>query len=248
MRTDCLSLSAVLVVAAGILSTQIGCGSGESGAPAASMEQPGEKPAEQARSAETGVADPVQIVASDASTETPASLLKENLHPEVIINTDAGDIRVQLDAEKAPLTVASFLANCVQDGFYTGTIFHYVEQGYMIVGGGYTADLQEKRIWARLKSEADNGLKNERGTLAMIRQPDDIDSAASQFFINLTDNPQLDHQADAAPEDFGYCVFGRVVEGMDVVEKIAKTPVTDKEQFSKTPVEPIAIRAVDLVR
>lgn len=249
MRTDRVSISVILLIAVVAVLTQAGCGSGDGEAPAASLDSPTPAAANASTSGDArSVQDPVQIVASDVSTETPATLPKANMHPEVVISTDAGEIRVRLDSEKAPLTTANFLSNYVYRDFYPGTIFHYVEKDFMVAAGGYTADLKPKETRAYLKSEADNGLTNKRGTIAMTRLPDHIDSATSQFFINLADNPELDHKDDATPEEAGYCVFGEIVEGMDVAEKIAEVPVTDKEAFHNTPVEPIAIRSIKLVR
>ncbi len=249
MRMDRVSIIASLLVAGAAILTQAGCGSGEGDVPAASLDSTTSGDSEASTSGDLRtVRDPVQVVASDASTETPATLPQANMHLEVVISTDAGEIRVRLDSEKSPLTTENFLSNYVYRGFYPGTIFHYVEKGDMVIAGGYTADLQAKETRAFLKSEADNGLKNKRGTIAMIRLPEHADSATSQFFINLADNPELDHKDDAEPEEFGYCVFGEVVEGMDIAEKIAEAPVTDKGAFHNTPVEPVAIRSIELVR
>lgn len=137
-------------------------------------------------------------------------------NPVVIIKTNKGDIKVELDKENAPISTENFLAY-VEDGYYDGTIFHRVINGFMVQGGGFMADGQQKPTKAPIKNEADNGLKNERGTLAMARTQD-INSATSQFFINQVDNSFLDH----GRRDFGYAVFGKVVEGMDVVDEIAK--------------------------
>lgn len=132
----------------------------------------------------------------------------------VVLNTSLGDITVELDAEKAPITVKNFL-DYVNAGFYDGTIFHRVIRGFMIQGGGMTPDMQQKATQDPIRNEADNGLKNLRGTLAMARTQAK-DSATAQFFINLVDNAFLDHN----DRDFGYAVFGKVVQGMDVLDKI----------------------------
>ena len=132
----------------------------------------------------------------------------------VVIKTTKGDIKVELDKEKAPITVDNFMAY-VEDGYYNGTIFHRVIKNFMIQGGGITKDMQPKPANAPIKNEADNGLKNDRGTIAMARTGV-VDSATSQFFINTVDNGFLNHGA----RDFGYAVFGRVIDGMDVVEAI----------------------------
>ena len=136
-------------------------------------------------------------------------------NPVVIIKTNKGDIKIELDKENAPISTENFLAY-VQDGYYDGTIFHRVINGFMVQGGGFMADGQQKPTKAPIKNEADNGLKNERGTLAMARTQD-INSATSQFFINQVDNAFLDN----GRRDFGYAVFGKVVDGMDIVDAIA---------------------------
>ncbi len=137
--------------------------------------------------------------------------------PQVLIETSKGNITVRLHADKAPISTKNFL-QYVQDGYYDGTIFHRVIPGFMVQGGGFLPGLKQKP-GARppIKNEADNGLKNKRGTLAMARTPQK-DSATSQFFINLVDNTFLDNN----PRDFGYAVFGEVVSGMEVVDAIAK--------------------------
>ncbi len=137
----------------------------------------------------------------------------------VLLETSRGEIKLELDDQRAPETVKNFLTYA-EAGFYDGTIFHRVVADFMIQGGGYTADLQAKPTLAPIRNEAGNGLKNRRGTIAMARTPM-IDSATSQFFINLRDNDFLDHRGND-PESFGYAVFGRVVAGMDVVDSIGK--------------------------
>ncbi len=136
-------------------------------------------------------------------------------NPVVILKTSKGDIKIELDKENAPISVDNFLAY-VEDGFYNGTIFHRVIKNFMVQGGGFTTDMQQKPTNAQIKNEADNGLKNERGTIAMARTGV-VDSATSQFFINHADNTFLDHGI----KDYGYAVFGKVVDGMDVVDAIA---------------------------
>jgi cyclophilin family peptidyl-prolyl cis-trans isomerase len=225
-----------------------GCGGGDSETPAASLSSPVESTPTDTSEDSLGVPDPVQVVAGGASTETPAQPVKANVHPEVVISTEFGKIRVRLDAEKAPLTTENFLSNYVERGFYSGTVFHCVDKDSMIVGGGYGPDLKGRETRAYLKNEANNGLKNERGTIAMTRWPTHIDTATSQFYINLVNNPSLDHKDRESAENFGYCVFGEVVDGMDVVDKIAEVPVTDKGDFPKTPVEPVIIQSIELVR
>ena len=140
-------------------------------------------------------------------------------NPTVLLETSSGDILVELFADKAPQTVANFL-KYVDDGFYTNTIFHRVIPSFMIQGGGMGARMDEKPTREPVTNEADNGLKNDRGTLAMARTRDPH-SATAQFFINLVDNDFLNHSSPT-PDGWGYCVFGKVVEGIENVDKIAK--------------------------
>jgi len=153
----------------------------------------------------------------------------------VVMETSKGTITLELYPEQAPVTVENFL-QYVDDGHLDGTIFHRVIPGFVIQGGGFTADMQQKPTRDPIKNEADNGLKNERGTLSMARTSD-INSATSQFFINLADNAFLDHGS----RDFGYAVFARVVEGMDVVDAIAQTPTGNKGGHQDVPLEPISV-------
>jgi cyclophilin family peptidyl-prolyl cis-trans isomerase len=156
----------------------------------------------------------------------------------VTIDTNHGLIRVRLLPDKAPLTVANFL-RYVDDGFYKDLIFHRVIPNFVIQGGGFDAQMAEKRGRAPVRNEASNGLKNQRGTLAMARTVDP-DSGTSQFYINLKDHPVL----DGTQERPGYCVFGQVIEGMDVVDRIAQVPTGQKGVLSDVPQQPILIRAI----
>lgn len=160
-------------------------------------------------------------------------------HPVVVLRTSAGEIHVKLNAQKAPSTVQNFL-NYVDNGQYDQTIFHQVESGYVILGGSYTPEMTEREGRYPIVNEANNGMKNVRGTIAMARNLEVIDSSTCQFFINLADNPQLDHNGES-PKDYGFCVFGEVVAGLDVIDRIAQTQVRDTENFQKLPVKPIVI-------
>lgn len=151
----------------------------------------------------------------------------------VIFSTSQGDITIELFSEEAPVTVKNFL-DYVDAKFYDGTIFHRVIPGFMIQGGGFTDDMNQKPTRAPIENEADNGVKNARGTLSMARTSD-IHSATSQFFINLKDNAFLDHGA----RDFGYAVFGRVAEGMDVVDRIAGVKTGNRGPHSDVPMETV---------
>ena len=148
-------------------------------------------------------------------------------NPKVTIKTNLGEFEVELDAGKAPLSTANFL-QYVKDQHYHGTVFHRVIPGFMVQGGGFDKSFNQKPTRDSVKNEADNGMKNLRGTLAMARTTV-VDSATSQFFVNLKDNSFLDH----GDRDFGYAVFGKVTGGMDVVDKIAETPTGSKGSFAK---------------
>ena len=164
-------------------------------------------------------------------------------NPVVLLETTSGDILVELYPDKAPETVANFL-KYVDDGFYNNTIFHRVIPGFMIQGGGLTARMQQKDTSAPIKNEADNGLKNDRGTIAMARTMDPH-SATAQFFINLVDNDFLNFQAPSG-NGWGYCVFGRVTEGMDVVDKIAKVKTTTVGMYQDVPSDLVVITGASL--
>ena len=155
---------------------------------------------------------------------------------------------MRLDAEKAPLTVENF-RNYVARGHYDLTIFHQVIKGppQIVLGGGYTADLKEKTPLTPIRNEAHNGLKNHRGTIAMARRANDEDSATCQFFINIADNDALNFKS-RTHEGYGYCVFGEVTEGMDVLDRIAKAPVHDSDKFVNLPVETVVIKSIRQVK
>lgn len=162
----------------------------------------------------------------------------------ILMKTNRGEIHLELDAEKAPATVENFLAY-VESGHYDGTIFHRVIEGFMIQGGGFDASMNQKSMRAPIKNEADNRVPNNRGTIAMARTSDPH-SATAQFFINVNDNTFLNHTAPT-PQGWGYCVFGRVVEGMDVVDEIQRVSTGRRGAFSDVPVEPVTILSVRIV-
>ena len=163
-------------------------------------------------------------------------------NPTVLISTSLGDITVELYNDRAPVSVQNFL-QYVNDGFYPGTIFHRVISGFMIQGGGFTADMVEKPTRPPIRNEATNGLTNVRGTLAMART-EALRSATAQFFINVADNrPKLDHHG-FSPEDFGYAVFGRVLSGLEVCDRIAAVKTRTSGPHEDVPVEPVVIKAV----
>jgi cyclophilin family peptidyl-prolyl cis-trans isomerase len=181
---------------------------------------------------------------SDVTSSVPQRR-QLNLHPVVQVRTSAGEFTVQLDAEHAPLTVDNFLAY-VGAGQYNGTIFHQAYDSFILLGGGYDSNFTQRPTQPPVRNEAHNGLKNSRGTIAMARQLDSIDSATCQFFINMADNASLDF-VGTEPDQYGYCVFGKVTKGMDVVDQIAKGEVHNTAQFENVPVQPVVIESIHYV-
>jgi len=166
--------------------------------------------------------------------------------PTVEMTTSLGKVTLELFPDKAPKTVEMFLYNA-KHGFYEATIFHRVIDGFMIQGGGFNSSMEEKKTRTpALQNEANNGLKNERGTLAMARTQDPH-SARVQFFINLKDNDFLNHRSAADGRTWGYAVFGKVVQGMDVVDKIAKVPTGNAGYYENVPVTPVVIQSVKII-
>jgi len=174
---------------------------------------------------------------SNEMSEDDKAVENKGGNPMVIIKTSKGDIKVELDKENAPISTDNFLAY-VQDSYYDGTVFHRVINNFMVQGGGFTADGQQKPAKAPIKNEADNGLNNDRGTIAMARTQD-VNSATSQFYINHVDNAFLNH----GKRDFGYAVFGKVVDGMDVVDEIAAVQTGPGD----VPNEQVVIESVTIV-
>jgi cyclophilin family peptidyl-prolyl cis-trans isomerase len=166
-------------------------------------------------------------------------LAKDN--PNVEMETSLGTIVLELYPEAAPETVKNFL-DYVDSGFYAGTIFHRVIRDFMIQGGGFTKDMRKKKTRPPIKNEAHNRLRNLRGTIAMARTRE-LHSATAQFFINVQDNRSLDHRSNSTAE-YGYAVFGRVISGMDVVDKIRKVKTTSKKRYNDVPEEPVVIQSV----
>jgi cyclophilin family peptidyl-prolyl cis-trans isomerase len=178
-------------------------------------------------------------VALLAPVQAPAPPQPAPGNPVAVISTSLGDITVELFKAQAPVSVENFL-KYASDKFYEGTIFHRIVRGFVIQGGGLTADMKMKPTRDPIQNEATNGLKNLRGTLSMARTQA-LRSATSQFYVNLVDNPGLDHKG-LTPSEFGYAVFGRVLSGMDVVDRIAAVPTNT----SDVPVEPVLIKSVTL--
>jgi cyclophilin family peptidyl-prolyl cis-trans isomerase len=162
--------------------------------------------------------------------------------PRVEIRTSLGEMLIELDADKAPVTVGNFL-NYVKEDHYNGTVFHRIIDGFMIQGGGFTPSMEEKRTGEPIRNEAKNGLKNRRGTIAMARRADPH-SANAQFFINHRDNASLDFPGH---DGWGYAVFGRVVRGIEVLDAIAKVPTGRRGGHQDVPLEPVIIQSIGIV-
>jgi cyclophilin family peptidyl-prolyl cis-trans isomerase len=159
---------------------------------------------------------------------------------QVVMETSQGTIRIELEDDKAPITVANFLSY-VDEGFYDGTIFHRVISNFMIQGGGFEPGLDQKRTKGQIQNESANGLSNKRGTIAMARTSAPH-SATAQFFINVKDNGGLDRAQ--SQDGVGYCVFGKVVEGQDVVDKIKAVPTTTRSGYENVPTEDVVIKSI----
>jgi len=180
----------------------------------------------------------VKIVSGRGTTEAAPV---PNGPPTVRLKTSLGSITIELFPDKAPLTVANFL-EYVESGYYKGTIFHDVQRGFVAIGGGFEGDLSEKSHRPPIRNEASGDLRNTKGTVAMSRIPDVIDSATCQFFFNLTENDALD-QTDRTTPGYGYCVFAKVVQGWEVVEQIAASEVHAEEDFANLPVQTVLIES-----
>ena len=185
---------------------------------------------------------PVQVPPLQPSAETPAPAPG---NPVVVMSTSLGEMTLELFKDKAPVSVENFL-QYANEGFYNDTVFHRVRKGFMIQGGGFTPTLVEKPTRAPILNEATNGLNNVRGTLAMARRQA-LRSATSQFYINVVDNRALDHTG-FSPADYGYAVFGRVLSGMEVADRIAAVATASKGDMDDVPVEPVVIKGVRVVK
>jgi cyclophilin family peptidyl-prolyl cis-trans isomerase len=179
------------------------------------------------------------LLLQGATTAAPPQPAPGN--PVVVIETSMGTLTVELFKDQAPVSVENFL-QYVRDGFYAGTIWHRVVPGYVIQGGGYTSELAEKATRPPIQNEATNGLSNRRGTVAMARMRA-LRSATAQFYINLSNNPGLDYRG-LSPDLFGYAVFGRVLDGMDVVDKIGAVKTGTRDGMDDVPVVPVIIKSV----
>ena len=183
------------------------------------------------------LAPPLSVVAADQPVKSA--------NPSVRMTTSAGVIEIELDARNAPVTTTNFLGY-VNSGFYNGTIFHRVIPGFMVQGGGMTPGMKEKPAGAPIKNEADNGLKNLAGSIAMARTMDPH-SASAQFFINTVDNTPLNHR-DKSIQGWGYCVFGKVTKGMDVVKRIEAVQTGDAGMHQNVPLKDVVITKVEVIK
>jgi peptidyl-prolyl cis-trans isomerase B (cyclophilin B) len=187
----------------------------------------------------------LNILIAFAAFLLPSALFAQS-NPTALIRTSMGDIKVELYADKAPISVENFISYA-SAGYYDGTIFHRVIGSFMIQGGGFTPDMQKKSNAEPIQNEASNGLKNKRGTLAMARTGDPH-SATAQFFINVDNNEDLNYTGQGSSREWGYAVFGRVVSGMNVVDSIRYVPTTTRSSFSDVPTEPVTIEAVEILQ
>ncbi|MBL4743588.1 MAG: peptidyl-prolyl cis-trans isomerase [Cycloclasticus sp.] len=186
------------------------------------------------------------IVIGTLFFSTTINAMDKNHMTTIKLSTNQGDITLELDAEKAPISVANFVSY-VEDGFYDGIIFHRIIPNFMAQGGGFTSDFQQKSTKDMIENEADNGLKNDKGTIAMARTGDPH-SATGQFFINLNDNGFLNHSAKTQ-QGWGYTVFGKVTEGMDVVDKMAAIPTGSGGMFpTDVPQEEVIIIKAEVIK
>ena len=185
------------------------------------------------------------LLAATGQTATPQSNPAQTKGDAVRLETSLGDIIIELNSAKAPLTTANF-KHYVKSGFYDGTIFHRVIRDFMIQGGGFTPEMKEKRAQAAIRNEADNKLGNKKYTIAMART-NDPHSATAQFFINVKDNPFLDHKAPSG-NNWGYAVFGKVIQGMDVVDRIVKVKTGNRAGHQDVPLEPVLIIKANIVQ
>ncbi len=174
-----------------------------------------------------------------------AAAYAADANPVVVMETSLGTVKMELFAKEAPISVKNFLSY-VTSGYYNGTIFHRVIPGFMIQGGGFTAEMKMKQAKGPIKNEAGNGLKNQRGTLAMARTMM-VDSATSQFYINVVNNSFLDHR-DESPSGYGYAVFGKVIDGMDVVDKIAAVKTGMQKGFPDVPETAVVIKSIKVLK
>ena len=213
-------------------------------APLALAQAPAKPAAQPAAKAVT--TKPATTTAPANKPAAPGPAVAVSSASKAVLHTSLGDITIELNAEKAPKSVENFV-QYAKEGFYNGTVFHRVIPGFMVQGGGYAKDLQEKKTRAPIRNEANNGLSNLKYSVSLARTPDPP-SARAQFFINLVDNKRLDYTSDASPATWGYAVFGKVVKGSEIVDKIAAIPTGAAGPFSSdVPTTAVTIDKVDLL-
>jgi len=220
-----------------ILALQAGCGSNSS---------------KKTDAAAPSITAPLATAGSAVITPTSATIPQATEagapNPVVVVHSSLGDIKLELFADKAPRTVDNFLNGYAERGYYDQTIFHHVEPGQMLIAGGYSSELERKPPRAAIYNESRSTPSNRRGTIAMVREPEAPHSATADFFINLGDNAALDYQPGDEEDQLGYCVFGEVIEGMDVVERIASLDTTAKADFPKVPTPTPTILSIERLR
>jgi cyclophilin family peptidyl-prolyl cis-trans isomerase len=232
------------LLAAFVLAIFVGCGKedGSTAATGAAQERAGAPSSAGAEAASAGKFEEPAYVPQPSIYINAVGPIEK---PVIVLHTSAGDVRIELEIEKSPQTVLNFLDNYVRRGFYEQTIFHHADAKAFVVAGGFTAELAQKETTSPVYNEANNGLSNVRGTVAMSRDPNSAHSATSQFLINVVDNPDLDYQGGDADNQRGYCVFGRVIEGLEVIDQIAASPVRQEGDFERLPVDPVVIETVE---
>jgi peptidyl-prolyl cis-trans isomerase B (cyclophilin B) len=235
-----IALAALAVFAAGPLAGACAAPPPSAAAPESATDPAAAATSETSAASETAATP--ETAAAPPTTAAPEAPMTDQ--PRVQLQTSHGTIVLALDPARAPKTVASFLGY-VRDGFYDGTVFHRVIPGFMIQGGGFTSDLRQKPTGPPVENEADNGLQNRRGTIAMARTGDPH-SATAQFFVNLVDNRPLDH-TDKSRAGWGYTVFGEVVEGMDVVDRIAAVATGNAGGHQNVPRQAVVIERATVV-
>ena len=241
MTGRALTLLAVGALAAGALLGCGGGGGGETPEPPAADSTAGEDAAREEAPSMTDNATDADAGGAEAEDAAP-DIVPEG--PVVAFRTTLGDFRIELFPDDAPETAENFL-RYVEDGFYDGTIFHRVVRGFVIQGGGFTAEMEEKETRPPIPNEARNGLLNSRGTLAMARTSDPH-SASAQFFVNTRDNAMLDHTGTTA-RGWGYAVFGRVISGMETVDRIEAAPVVSRAGHNDVPDTPVVVESASVV-
>ena len=241
-----LKIAVTSLLLIGLACFAVGCGSGDSASQPVPASIPGAS-GDAVATVDTTTGNASATGLQSEFTGAPKATF-EDLHPEVAIKTSEGEITVRLDAENAKYTVENFLENYVDRGAYDNTIFHQVEKDFIVLGGAFTPDLEPTPTRAAIRNEADNEISNRRGTIAMARDPAYPHSACNQFYFNLADNTTLDHKSPEDAEQFGNCVFGEVIEGMDVLDRIANAGVEDREGFSSLPVKTVVIESVRRLR